>query len=32
MNFYCIKCSKFTENNNLKVKRKIDDQISFYAC
>ena len=32
MNVYCIKCLMFTENKNIKVKRKIDGKINIYSC
>ena len=31
MNFHCIKCSKFTKNNYIKVKCKIDGNINLYS-
>ena len=31
MNFYCIKCSKFTKNNNIKIKREIDGKNNYYS-
>ena len=29
MNLYSIKCLMFTKNNNIKIKRKIDDKKIF---
>ena len=31
MNFYCVKCSVFTKNRNIKVKSKIDCVINLYS-
>ena len=31
MNVYCIKCLMFSENKNIKVKRKIDGKINIYS-
>ena len=31
MNFYCIKSSKFTENDNMKIKLEIGEKISLYT-
>ena len=32
MNLYSIRCSKFTKNNNIAIKHKIDGKINFYFC
>ena len=31
MNLHYIKCLKFTNNNNIKIKRKIDGKIALYS-
>ena len=31
MNQYCIKCSKFINNNNIKTKREIDEKSNIYS-
>ena len=31
MNLYSIKCSKFTNNKNIKIKREIHRKINLYA-
>ena len=30
MNLYCLQCTKFTNNNDIKVKHEIDGKISIY--
>ena len=31
MNLYCIKCSKFTNKNGIKIKYEIDAKINLYS-
>ena len=31
MNLYCIKCSMFTKNKNIKMKPEIDEKINPYS-
>ena len=31
MNLYCNKCSKFTESNNVNIKREIDRKSVLYS-
>ena len=31
MNLYCFKCSKFTNKNEIKIKREIDGKINLYS-
>ena len=32
MNLYCTRCSKFTKNENITIKHKIDGKIIFFRC
>ena len=32
MDLYCIKCSKFTKNNNIKTNYKLDEENNLYSC
>ena len=32
MNLYCVKCSKFTKYNSIKIKHKIAGKINIYCC
>ena len=32
MNLYCIECSMFTKNSNIKIKRKIDGKNNLHSC
>ena len=32
MNLYCIKCLKFTNINNIKIKREINGKIIYSYC
>ena len=31
MNFQCIKCLKFTQNKNVKMKHEIDGKVNLYS-
>ena len=31
MNLYCIKCLKFTNNNNIRIKDEINREINLYS-
>ena len=32
MNLFCIKCLMFTKNNNIRLKREIDEKNNTYSC
>ena len=32
MNLYCIKCTKFTKHNNIKIKHEIDEKNLYSRC
>ena len=31
MNLHCIKCSKFANNNDIKIKRERDEKMNIYS-